>query len=63
MRKKVGRNARVEVGDTIRVKSHWTDEWVEGIVRVPMSTQFSWTDKDGGWYYTTYDGEWEYREE
>lgn len=60
IKSKPGRNARLSAGDSILVRSHWTDEWVEGTVRVPMNVQFSWTDKDGNWFYTRYDEDWKY---
>lgn len=50
----------VVAGDTVLVYSPWSDEWVEGTVRVPMDRQFSWTNKQGEWFYTFYDGDWKH---
>lgn len=54
------RSRPLAAGDSVLVRSNWTDEWIEGTVRVVMSEQFSWTDKDGNWFYTKYNGEWKH---
>ena len=64
MRKRYGRNARPNAGDLIRVKDHWNDgNWVYGEIVTPMSTQFSWKDKEGQHFYCLYTDDWEHIDE